>query len=70
MTAPTSDWHKLMDCPDVGSCTIEGSSAITDSSKIYTILPFGNANPKLVFLTLESSTGNLINDVFASSDSD
>ena len=70
MTTPTSDWHKLMDCPDTGSCTIEGSAAVHESSNIYIILPFGNANPKLVFLTLQASTGNLVNDAFASSDTD
>ena len=72
ITTPSADWNFVMDCPETGACTAGESAAIlsSDNSQIHTLVPLGGTNIQLIFATLSSSTGSLIGNSQASSDTD
>lgn len=68
-SGPTEVWKKHMDCTVPGSCGVGKSKAVLNSDKslIYSVIILGATSTNIVFSKLNSTNGDLVGNVFASS---
>ena len=69
-SASTVAWDTLMDCPDTGSCGMGRNEAIlsTDGSTLHNaIISGGGTMVRLLYFTLDTTSGSLTSSVYESS---